>query len=206
MPPERRIGRRQFLQGAVAAVGGAAVGEAFASPASARRVPAHARHHRKRPAEVTQTVLESGVIVPTARWLVEENAQPGTLNWVVTGIQKPVAIEGFASQVSAVPGDELVLFVNTNAPSFHVEVYRMGYYQGLGGRLIDESDSYPGTPQPPPTVTPGVNTASCPWNPSLTMKVSSAWLPGNYLLKLVGDGGQQQYIPLTVRNDSSSAA
>jgi hypothetical protein len=205
-PSERRIGRRQFLQGAVAAVGGAAVSETFASPASAKRIPAHARHHRKRPSEVTQTVLDSGVVVPTARWLVEENAQPGNLGWVVTGIQTPGAIEGFASQVSAVPGDELVLFVNTTAPSFHVEAYRMGYYQGLGGRLIDESDSYPGSPQPPPTITPGVNTVSCQWNPSLTMKVSSAWLPGNYLLKLVGSEGQQQYIPITIRNDSSSAA
>ncbi len=38
---------------------------------------------------VYNTVLDSGVVVPTARWLVEENAMPGTNNWVVTGIQTP---------------------------------------------------------------------------------------------------------------------
>jgi hypothetical protein len=155
---------------------------------------------------VYDTVLDSGVIVPTARWLVEENAKPGTNNWVVTGVQTPHVIEGFASQVSAVPGDQLTLFVNTTAPAFHVEVYRMGYYQGLGGRLIDTTDTVPGMLQPAPTITPGVNTVSCPWHASLTLDVTPAWPPGNYLLKLVGTGGQQQYIPLTVRDDQSTAA
>ena len=38
------------------------------------------------------------------------------------------------------------------------------------------------------------------------MKVDDSWPPGDYLLKLVGDGGQQQYVPLTVRDDHSTAA
>jgi hypothetical protein len=155
---------------------------------------------------VTQTVLDSGVVVPTARWLIEENAKPGTNNWVVTGIQTPHAIEGYANQVSAVPGNALVLFVNTTATAFHVEAYRMGYYQGLGGRLIATSDTVAGTQQAPATVSPYLNTVSCPWEPSLTMEVTNQWPPGNYLLKLVGTEGEQQYIPLTVRDDSSTAA
>jgi hypothetical protein len=195
------IGRRQFLRGGLAAAGGLLI-TGMAKP------PAHARHHHreKPPPAVVRTTLDSGVVVPTARWLIEENAKPGTNNWVVTGIQTPHAIEGFASQVSAVPGEDVALFVNTTAASFHVEVYRMGYYQGLAGRLIETTDTYPGVRQPPPTVTPGVNTVNCPWDPSFNLSVTKAWPPGNYLLKLVGSEGQQQYIPLTIRDDASTAA
>jgi len=207
VPSGAPIGRRQFLRGALALGGGLAVAGMGGKPKHGPPIPAHAKHHhgRRPPPAVSTTKLDSGVEVVTARWLIEENAKPGTNNWVVTGIQTPHAIEGFASQVSAVPGDELTLFVNTTAQSFHVEVYRMGYYQGLAGRLIDTSDTVAGVQQPPSTLTPGVNTVACPWQPSLTLKVTKGWPPGNYLLKLVGDGGQQQYIPLTIRNDASNA-
>ena len=47
---------------------------------------------------------------------------------------------------------------------------------------------------------------SCQWAPTLTFRVDRPWPPGCYLLKLQGNGGQQQYIPLTVRDDASTAA
>ncbi|MGH9046374.1 MAG: N,N-dimethylformamidase beta subunit family domain-containing protein, partial [Acidimicrobiales bacterium] len=203
IPPAPLIDRRQFLQGAVLAAGGLG---SLAMGKKGHRIPAHAKHHPKPAPAVVDRVLDSGVIVPTARWVVEENAKAGTNNWVVTGVQTPHAIEGFASQVSAIAGDDVELFVNTSAQSFHVEAYRMGYYQGLAGRLIETSDTVAGAQQGAPTVTPVVNTVSCPWNPSLTLRVTSAWPPGNYLLKLVGSGSEQQYIPLTVRDDTSRAA
>jgi hypothetical protein len=150
--------------------------------------------------------LASGVTVPTAAWVIEENARPGTLGWVVTGTQTPGALEGFASTVSALPGEEVTLFVNTVADAFHVEAYRMGYYQGLAGRLVFVSDTVPGRRQPAPTFTPGINMVECHWAPSLSFTLGANWPPGAYLLKLVGTGGQQQYVPLTVRDDTSTAA
>ncbi len=155
---------------------------------------------------MTTKKLASGVEVPVARWLVEENAKPGTLNWVVTGKQVPHAIEGFASQVSAVAGDEVTLFVNTSARSVSAQVFRMGFYKGLGGRLVTTTGTVAGQQQPPSTVTPTVNTVSCPWSPTLTLQVTTTWPPGCYLIKLRGTGGQQQYVPLTVRDDTSTAA
>jgi hypothetical protein len=207
----RPLGRRQFLAGATAGLGGLAVaiglgGCGSGSPTVRAKVPARAKRPVEQP-PVSQVALASGVTVPVARWLVEEHARPGTNNWVVTGIQSPHELEGFASQVSAVTGDELQLFVNsTSAKSVTVQAYRMGYYQGLAGRLIATSDTVAIKPQPAPVFTAGVNTVSCPWAPTLSIKVDSTWPPGNYLLKLVGDAGQQQYIPLTVRDDASTAA
>jgi len=206
-PPDMRIGRREFLQGALIAVGGVAVMGMGESRSTGHKIPAHAKHHRHVALPpVTNTILDSGVVVRTARWLIEENAKPGTDNWVVTGVQTPHAIEGYASQVSAVPGDDLVLFVNTTAAAFYVEAYRIGYYQGFGGRLIATSDTVAGVQQPPAALTPFLNTISCPWEPTLTMSVTSQWPPGNYLLKLVGTTGEQQYVPLTIRDDTSTSA
>jgi hypothetical protein len=152
------------------------------------------------------TTLPSGVVVPTAGWLIAENQRPGTLDWIVNFVQPDHALEGFASQVSAVPGDDITLFVNTTARAVQVGAYRMGYYQGLGGRLIYQSDMVPAGAQPAPTVSPGIGTVSCPWSPTLSFTVGDTWPPGCYLLKLVGDGGQEQFVPLTIRDDTSTAA
>ena len=40
----------------------------------------------------------------------------------------------------------------------------------------------------------------------MTISITKEWPPGCYLLKLVGNGGQEQFVPLTVRDDSSKAA
>ena len=89
-------------------------------------------------------VLPSGVIVPTAPWLIAENAKPGTLDWICNHNQPEHALEGFASQVSAVHGDDVAMFVNTTGRAVQVQAYRMGYYQGLGGRLVWQSDMVAG--------------------------------------------------------------
>ncbi len=152
------------------------------------------------------STLPSGVVVPTATWLVAENARPGTLDWICNHVQPDHALEGFASQVSAVPGDDVAVFVNTTARAVQVQAYRMGYYQGLGGRLVVKTDFVPAAAQRAPEVTPDLGTVRCPWSPTLTLNITKDWLPGCYLLKLVGDGGEEQFVPLTVRDDTSTAA
>ena len=48
-----------------------------------QRVPARANAGATPPpAAVVDRRLASGVTVPTATWLVAENARPGTLNWI----------------------------------------------------------------------------------------------------------------------------
>jgi hypothetical protein len=36
------------------------------------------------------------------------------------------------------------------------------------------------------------------WTPSLTFHVTPAFVPGDYLIKLVGPGSRQSYVPLTI--------
>ncbi len=161
---------------------------------------------RGEPPAVYPVTLPSGVVVPVARWLLLENEKPGSIDWIVSGVQTPHAIEGFANQVSAAHGDTVTVFVNTTARSVSVQAFRMGYYQGLGARLVYTSGARAGQAQPAATLDAATGTVSCPWAPSFTLHIDDTWPPGCYLLKLSGTGGEQQYVPLTVRDDSSTAA
>jgi hypothetical protein len=211
------VDRRRFLQIAAATVTGVSIlalgTEKDWSPpikSRARRTPAEpirpTRAVPATPPAAELTMLDSGVVVPTAPWLIAENARPGTLAWAQIANSPEHAIEGFASQVSAVSGDDVAVFVNTVAPAVSVQAYRMGYYQGLGGRLVYQSDMVATRPQAAPVVTAGMGTVTCPWNPTLTLSITDAWPPGCYLLKLVGSGGEEQLVPLTIRDDESHAA
>jgi hypothetical protein len=46
---------------------------------------------------------------------------------------------------------------------------------------------------------------SCDWSPSLRVPITSGWVQGQYLLKLVGSGDQQSYVPLTIWDPTSTA-
>ena len=142
----------------------------------------------------------------TAAWVQQENARPGTAAWCIYGHAIPSTLDGYADRVSALPGERVTLYVSCDTASFHVEAYRMGWYGGLGGRLLWRSPTVPGVVQPPPVFTPGINMVECHWNPSASFTVGRNWPPGDYLLKLSAAGGQQRYIPLVVRDDASRAA
>src|SRR5205085_12329246 len=113
---------------------------------------------------------------------------------------------GYADKVSAQAGDRVTLFVSTDAPAFQVQAYRIGYYGGLGGRLIWKSPNVPGGKQAKADRESQTNMIDAKWTPSLTVAITAAWPQGDYLFKLVSGNGPQQYVPLTIRDDRSTAA
>ncbi len=140
-------------------------------------------------------------------WVIAENKLPGTTGWQIRHQPKTGSIAGFASVPYAARGNHVVLYVDTTARRFHVMAYRMGYYGGAGGRLVWRSPEVAGKVQPACPLTPGVNMVSCEnWTPSLSFTVSSAFLPGDYLLRLVGSGNEQSYVFLVIWDPSSHAA
>jgi hypothetical protein len=144
---------------------------------------------------------------PVAPWVILENQRPGTRAWLLTRPSTHHEIEGFANTVSIDVGGTVNLYISTTAPSYHVEAFRMGYYGGDQGRLVWTSPEVTGTVQAPCTRAPGVNTVSCPWAASMSVPTTaSSWPQGDYLFKLVASTGFQSYIPLTIRDDASTAA
>ncbi len=139
-----------------------------------------------------------------ARWVLEENGRPGTTAWKIHDSRG--SIQGFASQVYARSGQAVTLYVSTAAATFRAEAFRMGYYQGKGARLVWQSAEVAGAAQPSCPVTATINMVACDnWSPSVTFTVTSAFVQGDYLIKLVGSGNQQSYVPLTVWDPASTA-
>ncbi|MBV9661193.1 MAG: hypothetical protein JO337_08555, partial [Acidimicrobiales bacterium] len=138
--------------------------------------------------------------------ILAENRQPGTSDWVISKPPATGTIEGFANTTYAAAGQNVALYVSTTAASFRVTAYRMGWYGGKGARQIWDSGPVTGRVQPPCPVTPGVNKVACDnWTPSLTVPITSSFVQGDYLLKLVGAGNEQSYVLLTVWDQSSTA-
>jgi hypothetical protein len=136
-----------------------------------------------------------------------ENSLPGTSSWQLSNpapydnatFDFP-AIEGYAWTTSVVAGDEVTFSVSTTASSFKAEVYRMGWYQGQGGRFIKRISNIPGHAYgvPPPDKITGLIEAN--WRAAFTLPTNNTWVSGMYMVKLTASNGFQSYIPFVLRS------
>ena len=138
-------------------------------------------------------------------WVAVENARPGTDAWRIGANADVGWIEGYARVPSARPGTELVLYVDTAAPTFQAAVFRMGFYGGKQGRLMWTSPPLAAVRQPAPVVDAVTGMAEARWSPSLVVPVGEDWAPGSYLVKLSSSAGGSSYVPITVRDDAARA-
>jgi hypothetical protein len=138
-----------------------------------------------------------------------ENQRPGTTAWAAP-IANPL-IEGYPSTTSVAPGDQLSLHVSVRASEpYRIEVYRLGWYGGAGGRLMTCVPSCTGTEkgieQPSPTVEPSTGRAAANWPVTDTIAVDAAWVSGYYVAKLVrappGAPVAASDVPFIVRQDA----
>ena len=135
-----------------------------------------------------------------------ENARPGNSDWIITNPAGAREIEGYASDVSVNRGDDITFYVSTVDPSFTLQVFRIGWYGGLGGRSETQPVVLAGSLQPTPTPDPTTGIIECNWSASYTLTTSNPsdptdWVSGLYLVKLTGASGKQQYITFVLRDD-----
>src|SRR5512146_517534 len=66
-----------------------------------------------------------------------ENCLPGTPSsqWDVSGAGDPT-IQGYATDISVNVGQTVYFKIKTDASAYTIDIYRMGYYQGKGARLV----------------------------------------------------------------------
>ncbi len=148
-------------------------------------------------------------------FIERENAKPGTRDWRLTKTRtlpgkinpnllngRSQVIEGYCSANSVRAGEKLQVMVSTNpVSSFKLEIFRTGYYNGDGARLVKTFDSLKGATQPDPSV--GENyVRECQWEPALEFEIPADWLSGVYLGKLTArKSGLQSYVIFIVRDD-----
>jgi hypothetical protein len=147
---------------------------------------------------------------PGANPIITENGLTGTTAWRLTlnpSDDGAKQIKGYASVTSVNLGDTITLFVTVNpAQTFTLDVYRIGYYQGLGGRLVMH-DSVSGITQPDCSLDAATGLVSCSsWSASYQLPIPTTWTTGIYLVKLTNSQQYQNYVTFVVRDDTSTSA
>ncbi len=113
-------------------------------------------------------------------------------------------IQGFGDNISVNVGDTINFKVKTTATSFHLDIYRMGYYQGNGARKITTITGTPRT-QPNCLTNSGTGLYDCGnWQVSASWTVPTTAVSGIYFARAVRDDtGGASHIMFIVRNDAS---
>jgi hypothetical protein len=124
----------------------------------------------------------------------QENALPGSDGWLHDAPDNR-AIEGYTSEVSVVPGDTIHFHVSTTPDaSYRIVVYRLGWYGGVGARLVGclpdcSSDESGASRDVPASDADGLIDAGWPVTDQLT--VPAAWVSGYYLIDFLLTSGPQ---------------
>src|SRR6266480_2064986 len=142
---------------------------------------------------------------------VLENQQPGSRNWSMFPVGKPAddvgkQIKGYASATSVNKGESITFYVTVNpAQQYTMDVYRMGWYQGLLGRLMQSVGPLQGVAQPACPVDSVTGLIECDWTASYTLAVPTSWTSGVFVVMLTNAQGYQNYITFVVRDDARVA-
>lgn len=135
-----------------------------------------------------------------------ENLNTGTDAWYPSNSADNHEIEGFASLTSVNAGDSINFFVSTTDPQYTLTVYRLGYYQGLGGRQMTSPVTRTGLSQITPAPDPVTGMVECRWTNPYTLAVPADWVSGLYVARLHGSSsGKESLIGFVVRNDGRIA-
>jgi hypothetical protein len=143
---------------------------------------------------------------PCANAIACENLLPGDAGWNIEGAGD-TNIQGFAPDISVNAGQTVFFKVNTDASSYRLDIYRLGFYGGNGGRKITSVNPSALLPQMQPECLRDPNTklTDCGnWAVSASWHVPSTAVSGIYLALLVRtDTGGTSQVVFIVRNDAN---
>lgn len=144
-----------------------------------------------------------------------ENSLPGTPGWEIPA-DAGTFIRGYASETSIAPGQSFHLHVAAPPGArYRVLVYRLGWYGGVGGRLImcvpGCGSSRAAIAQPPPAAPdPATGLFRVPWRVTDQLEVPAGAVSGYYEaeLQIVGGAhaGAVGSVPLIVRPSPAAPA
>jgi Bacterial Ig domain len=137
-----------------------------------------------------------------------ENCLAGTpqSQWYINGAGSS-NIVGFTTDISVNAGQTVFFKISTNAASWRIDIYRLGYYQGNGARFITSVSPLVTLPQIQPACLSDTTTGlvDCGnWAVSASWTVPTTATSGIYFARLIRlDTGEASPAIFVVRNDSS---
>jgi hypothetical protein len=140
---------------------------------------------------MTVAALVAAAALAAPNPIQSENAREGAepSAWLPPAVP-PTRIEGWASELIVLPGEQVHLHVSTqDGDRYRVELYRLGYYGGLGARLLDCVPNCDGD-EAGHTYGPRTNRARADWPVTDTLSIPADAVSGYYyaLLRLTAGG------------------
>ncbi len=140
--------------------------------------------------------------------IVRENRHRGTTRWDIPWPgyhitdDRDLNIKGYATKTSVRQGGSIGLRVTTaHREPYAVDIYRLGYYGGKGGRHLMRLGRFQGRRQPDCYTLKASGMVTCPWRTSIHLQVSKGWTSGIYFAVLTTLRSHfQSEIPFTVRD------
>ena len=130
--------------------------------------------------------VRMGVCLASIFWV----ARIGVL--AVADEPRGLFVEGYAGRVSYAPTEELTLHVSTSAPTFSVEIARLG----AKSESVWSSASVAGREHPIPEDS---SAHGCRWPSAVTLKIPADWRSGYYHVTLRARDGGGKYVQRNTR-------
>ncbi|MFT7838624.1 DUF4082 domain-containing protein [Saccharothrix sp. BKS2] len=143
---------------------------------------------------------------PVVNRVACENDRQGTPDWQVA--YRDESILGFTADISATPGGRVDFKMLTSAPSYYLDIYRLGWYGGVGAHFKQRiTRATPQNQDPCRRGTDGSALIDCGnWNVSLSWNVPADAVSGLYYARAHrNDTGAENEIVFVVRDDTSTS-
>ncbi|HSV66359.1 MAG TPA: DUF4082 domain-containing protein [Mycobacteriales bacterium] len=146
---------------------------------------------------------------PVTNKVACENTLPGTpeTQWRVGGNDDTIV--GYTTDISVNAGSQVGFKIQTDAHSYKIDIYRLGWYGGDGARLVATVNPSVALPQSQPScLSNSTGLVDCGnWKVSATWNVPSTAVSGlYYAVPHRNDTGGENEIFFVVRDDASQAA
>nr|WP_246018845.1 DUF4082 domain-containing protein [Saccharothrix australiensis] len=140
---------------------------------------------------------------PVVNKVLCENSKPGTPDWQVPS--RDDSILGYTTDISTTPGGQVAFKMLTNAPSYTIDIFRLGWYGGVGARQVGSVSRTTPQNQPPCLRDSPSALIDCGnWAVSVTWNVPADAVSGIYYARVTrNDNGLRNEIVFVVRDDTS---
>jgi hypothetical protein len=121
--------------------------------------------------------------------IADENLQQGSGGWVLSAHSPKLG--AFTDRTSYLPGDVVSIHAGAEtASSASYEVWRLGYYDGAGGRKILAGGPVTIPLWQPTVLDPATGAVRAPWPTAFRFSVPSSAVTGVYLVRISAPAGQ----------------
>ncbi|MBI4508859.1 MAG: hypothetical protein HY698_04435 [Deltaproteobacteria bacterium] len=135
--------------------------------------------------------------------ILEENQREGGSGWKLA--PKTDAIESYTDRPSYLPGELARVHAAASGPmKAHWELWRIGYYSGVGGRLVASGGPVEIPTKSAPAMDKETGAVHAPWKAAFDVAIPEGAVTGAYVIKLKTSVGQS-YSLLVVRDPTPHA-